>query len=89
MKTLYEVKQIDRYLLGKMNAASRLVFEAKLLIDPVLKLRVENQQRLYTIIKLSGRRKLKGEAGRIHHQLFNDPAKRDFQRDVLQLFSKE
>lgn len=89
MKTLREIKQIDRYLLGKMSTASRLVFEARLLIDPLLKLRVEGQRRLYTIIRLSGRRKLKAEVGLIHYQLFDDPGKRDFQREVFQLFSKE
>jgi hypothetical protein len=86
MRTLREVKQIDRYLLGKMSIASRLLFEAKLLIDPTLKLRLEWQQRLYSIIKSSGRRQMKSEVTRIHHQLFNDPAKAEFQSTIFQLF---
>ena len=89
MKTLHETKEIDRYLLGKMSIASRLLFEARLLIDPTLKLRVELQHKLYSIIKRSGRRQMKSEATRIHHQLFSDPAKHDFQRNVFQLFSKK
>ena len=89
MKTLRETKEIDRYLLGKMSTASRLLFEARLLIDPTLKLRVEWQQRLYSIIKRSGRRQMKSEVARIHHQLFSDPAKREFQLNVFQLFSKK
>lgn len=89
MKTLLDVKQIDRYLLGKMSIASRLLFEARLIIDPALKLRVECQQRLYSVIKTSGRRQLKSEAARIHHQLFSDPARHEFQSNVFQLFSKK
>jgi anti-sigma-K factor RskA len=89
MKTLRETKEIDQYLLGKMSIASRLLFEARLLIDPTLKLRVEWQQRLYSIIKRSGRREMKSEVARIHRQLFSDPAKREFQTNVFQLFSKK
>ena len=89
MKTLRETKEINRYLLDKLSPASRLLFEARLLIDPPLKLRVALQQKLYSIIKRSGRRQMKSEAARAHHQLFSDPAKRDFQLSVFELFSKK
>ena len=89
MKTLRETKEIDRYLLGKMSIASSLLFEARLIIDPMLKLRVEWQQRLYSVIKSSGRRQMKSEVVRLHNQLFNDPDKREFQTNVFQLFSKK
>jgi hypothetical protein len=89
MKTLLETKEIDRYLLDKLSPASRLLFEARLLIDPTLKLRVEFQRKLYLIIKRSGRRQMKSEVRRVHHQLFSDPAKHEFHLDVFQLFSKK
>lgn len=89
MKTLRETKEIDRYLLGKMSIGSKLLLEARLLIDPTLKLRVELQQKLYAIIKRSGRRQMKSEVAHIHHQLFSDPAKRQFQLKVFQLFLKK
>ena len=89
MRTLRETKEIDRYLLGNLSPTSRLLFEAKLLIDPTLKLRVGWQQRLYSIIKRSGRRQMLSEVARVHHQLFSDPAKREFQLNVVQLFSKK
>lgn len=89
MKILREIKEIDKYLLGEMDAASRLVFDARVLIDPVLKARLEYQRRLYTIIKRSGRRQIKAEVSRIHHQLFTDPARRGFQSEIFHLFSKK
>jgi len=89
MRTLRETKEIDRYLLGKMSIAPRLLFEARLIIDPSLKLRVEWQRRLYSIIRRSGRRQMKSEVARIHHRLFTDPDKSEFQTNVLQLFSKK
>ena len=89
MKTLRETREIDRYLLDKLSPASRLLFEARLLIDPTLKLRVDWQQKLYSIIKRSGRRQMKSEVALVHRQLFSDPAKREFQLNVFQLFSKK
>lgn len=88
MKTLREIKQIEKYLLGELDPAAKLVFEARLLIDPILKLRVQWQQTVYAIIKRSGRRQVKHEVERIHLQLFTDPSKYHFQQDVLQHFSK-
>ena len=89
MKTLHEIQEIEKYLNGRLNTPSNRIFEARLLIDPALKLRVECHRKLRSIIKLSGRRKIKSEAGRIHQRLFSDPAKQSFRHSVLQLFSKK
>ena len=89
MKTLREIKGIDRYLSGKLETASRLLFEARLLIDPQLSIRMKYQEKLYAIIKESGRRALKSEIARIHYQLFNDPSKRQFQSQIFKLFNKK
>ena len=89
MKTLNEVKQIENYLFGKLNTPSRLVFEARMLINPVLKLNVECQKRLYSIVKLSGRLKIKSEVEQIHTRLFSDPENKTFQQSMRQLFLKK
>jgi len=89
MKTSHESKQIERYLFGKLNPASRLVFEARMLIDPMLRHHVENQRRVYAIVRQYGRRVVKSEVTRIHYQLFNDPAKEDFQSRIFELFTKK
>ena len=89
MRTLNELKLIEKYLLNKMSISSKLVFEAKLLIDPVLKRNVEWQRKLYSIVRLSGRRIVQAEAERIHHKLFSDPAKQAFHQSIFQLFPKK
>jgi hypothetical protein len=89
MKTLHEIEEIEKYLNGKLSTPSSLLFEARLLIDPVLKFKVECQRKLHSIIKLTGRRKIKSEAVSIHHRLFSDPAKEAFQHSVLHWFSKK
>ena len=88
MKILREIKQIDMYCRDEMDAASRIVFEAQLLIDPALAIRVQYQQKLYRIIRRSGRRQIKSEVDRVHRRLFSDPSKADFRRDIFKLFSK-
>ncbi len=87
MKTSAETKQIERYLLGRMQPASKLLFEARLLIDPILRTKVRCQSNVYSIIRRSARRQLKAEAERIHRELFHDPSKRDFQSHIKQIFS--
>jgi len=88
MRILREVERIDRYLQGKMDPASRLLFDAELLIDPLFAKRFSYQQTLYQIIKNSGRRELKRELEVIHRQLLSDPLKMDFRNEILKLFSK-
>lgn len=89
MKTLIDTKQIENYLFGKFNTPSRLVFEARLLIDPVLKINVECQRKLYSIVRASGRGKMKSEIELIHLRLFSDPEKQILQQNVYQLFLKK
>jgi hypothetical protein len=86
MKTLRETRQIDKYLSNQMEPGAKLLFEAWLIIDPLLKLRVQCQRKLLSIIKQSGRRHLKSEIQRIHEQLFSDPIKARFKQDILDNF---
>jgi hypothetical protein len=88
MKILREIKQIDMYCRNEMDAASRVLFEAQMLLDPALRIRVQYQQKLYRVIKRSGRRQIKSEAERVHRVLFSDPSKAEFCRDIFKLFPK-
>lgn len=88
MKILREVKQIDMYCRDEMDAVSRVLFEAQLLIDPSLSIRVQFQRKLYKVIRRSGRRRIKSEVERVHRKLFSDPSKAEFRKDIFKLFSK-
>lgn len=89
METLNESKRIENYLFRKLAPSSRLVFEARLLIDPILSFKVDSQRRLYSIIKCYGRRALKIEVERIHRDLFSDPAKNNFRQEIQKTFTKK
>jgi hypothetical protein len=89
MKTLTEVRHIEKYLLGELGPASRLVFEARLLIDPALRTQVDCQRKLQSIVTHYGRRTIKSEVERLHRELFSDIRKEKFQQEVYQIFTKQ
>lgn len=81
-------EQIERYLFGELNTGARLLFEAKLIIDPVLKRQMRCQQKLYAVIRQSGRRALKLEVDQIHQRVFNNPEKKSFHQQVFKFFQQ-
>lgn len=89
METLNETKRIESYLFGRLAPASRLLFEARLLIDPILKTHVECQRRLYAIVKNYGRRAIKIEAEQVHRDLFSDPTMNNFRQEIEKIFTKK
>ena len=89
MKTLNEVEQIERYILGELGPASKLVFEAKLLISRQLSREVDCQRKLRSVVRQYGRRTLKLEVERIHRALFTDTTKQKFQQEVHLIFNKK
>ena len=52
---LLEAQQIDAYLLHEMDAEEQALFQAKQIIDPVLKDKVRKQRITHMIIKWFGR----------------------------------
>lgn len=89
MKIFNDVKLIESFLLRKLSTSSRLLFEARIILDPVLAKSVTAQEKLYAIIRQAGRRKLRSEIEKTHHLLFTDPEKENFRQEVLQLFQKK
>jgi hypothetical protein len=86
MKTSTDIRQIENYLLGKLRTPSKLLFEAKMLMDPALRSNVELQRRLYSIVRILGRRRIKSEVEDIHNRLFKDPNKVNFRQNLYNLF---
>lgn len=86
--SLNEIRNAEQYLLGEMEPAHTLVYEARLLTDPQLATDVTLQQRLYNLLRFYHRRKLKAEAEAVHQRLFSDPAKKEFRQRLLDQFKK-
>lgn len=81
-----EIKQTEDYLLEKMNAGDRLVFEAKMLTSPLLKINVALQKKVYSLIKIYGRKKLRMEIEAVHRKVFEDTRNIRYRESIMSYF---
>jgi hypothetical protein len=82
-----EIAKTEAYLLGELKTDEALLFEARTLIDPVLKMNVFFQKRIHSLVQLYGRKKLRTEIKSIEHQLFHNPQKADFKKHIHSIFN--
>ena len=86
--SLIETEQIEAYLFCLSEPGDRLVFDAKLLLNPELQAKAECQQKTYHIVRQYGRDQLKQEIEAVHQQLFIKPEHSSFRQKIMRLFSK-
>lgn len=87
MKTSwYDIQKSEQFLLGKLSAGEKLLFEARLLISPALRLNVELQKKIYAVVKAYHRKRLKEELQGLHKMLLTNPSKIEFQQDISTIF---
>lgn len=90
MKTSWNsTKLIEQYLKGQLSVDDALVFKANLLIDPLLRMNLSLQKKIYLLVTLYGRKKLKAEIEQVHNRLFENPDKIIFQERIHHLFKKQ
>lgn len=85
--SLNEIRQIEKALQSELTPEDALVFEAKSLINPSLRINIFWQKRIYELLRYYHRKKLKERAEQIHQKVFSDPSKSSFRENILQLFS--
>jgi len=86
--SLNEIREIEQFLLGRLDGEDALVFEARLLTNPVLRVNTVIQQKIHMLIKVFHRKRLKQELRAIHTDLFTNPEKTEFQKKVLHYFDR-
>jgi hypothetical protein len=86
--SLNEICRNEKYLEGGLSTEDRLLFEARILTNPLLKMNLFFQQKTLALVRMYHRKKLKEEAEQAHQRLFSDPAKAAFRHSVLQFFKK-
>ena len=70
-----------------MAHGDKLVFEARLLLDPELAGNVQWQQKTYTLIQSYSRYQLKQEIEMVHQQLFTHAKHQRFSEKIRALFN--
>lgn len=83
-KQLHEIQDIDRYIFHTMTGADRLVFQAKMILQPQLKEKVRWQRKVYAFLQWASRKKKKEELTSLHTRLMNDAS---FNSRITSIFS--
>ncbi|WDF56902.1 hypothetical protein [Mucilaginibacter sp. KACC 22063] len=87
MRTLLiEVKDIEQYLFITGTAEDRLLFDAKQIINPELKGKVADQQKVYELVNNYGRKQLKAELQTVFQNLVSTPEHRSFAQRIRSIF---
>lgn len=87
MKTSWsDTRRIDAYLHGQLTETEAVLFEARLVLDPVLAQKVQAQQAVYRYITLYGRKKLKTELENVFRQMQAEPRHRPFLQKIHGFF---
>ena len=87
MKTSWtEISTTEKYLKSRLSSEDQIVFERKLATDEKLRQHVKAHKQVHFIVRLFQRRRVKQQLENIHREIFNDPAKTDYQTGILKLF---
>jgi hypothetical protein len=83
---LNDIRLAEKHLQETLQPGESLVFQARLITEPVLRWNVHLLRKVYDVLALRRRNNVKIEMEAIHRRLFTHPAKADFQKQILQLF---
>ena len=87
MKTSWnQTKSIEDYITGKLTPEEELLFDVKMLINPLLRLQVMIQKKVYILVRQYARKKIRSEIEAVHDKIFHDPARASFQAEIRRHF---
>lgn len=86
--SLNEIKEIEEYLLKYSSTESRLVFEARMILQPELQQKASEQKQIYDLLRKYSRKQLKTEIEAAHNIMFTAPEHKNFRHKILSLFTK-
>lgn len=71
-KQLLDMQEIDQYLQQEMSTATRLVFQARMLVDPALRTQVRQQRKALQLIIWLAREEKRTQLDTVFQQLMQD-----------------
>ncbi|TFF34773.1 hypothetical protein [Mucilaginibacter psychrotolerans] len=87
MRTLLtEIQQIDEHVQGSAAPDEALLFEAKLLLDAELPLKVQWHKQTLGLVQQYGRKNLVSVINDVHTQLLTQPQHQSFRQKIMGLF---
>ena len=83
-RSLHEVQEIDRYINKELNSGQRILFQAKMILSPGLRIMVADQQKVYMVITRFARNEQRKKLENIYNQFMQEPA---FNKEITSIFS--
>lgn len=71
-KLLHEVQEIDQYIFREMTPGRRLVFQARLILDPGLKDKLRLQRKTHAFLRWCSRKEKKDTLMSVYSRLMDD-----------------
>lgn len=84
--SLNDIARTEKYLQNQLPPEDKLLFEARLLTNPLLRWNVSAQQKVYTLLKLYHRTKIKEQAQTVQQKLFQESQHAAWKEQITQLF---
>jgi len=86
--SLNNIKETDDHVLGLSAPQDDLLFEAKMILNPELRLDVAWHRQTLNLVQQYGRNQLRAEIHAVHNQLFTQPQHQSFRQTVLRFFKR-
>lgn len=83
--SLNEIAAIESQL-RQDEPGTRLLLEARLLLDPDFRRKVNAQREACLLVRAYGRQQLRSEIAAVHEELFTSAAHRSFREKILRIF---
>jgi hypothetical protein len=84
--SLNEIKLIDGYIFNNSSTEDALLFDAMLIINPVLSDQIVWQEKTHALVQQYSRKKLMAEIESAHQKLFNETEHKSFKEKILSFF---
>lgn len=84
--SLIEIREIERWIEGRLDKKERLLFEAKLIVDKNLKTKVDLQKGVFNLVRIYGRERLRDEVKQVEKRLLTNKDNILFQQQIYSIF---
>ena len=84
--SLTDIQQTESYLTGGLATGDALVFEARLLTDPVLKSNMGYQQKAYKLLRFFHLKLVREEVTEVDGLIFSSEDNKGFVKQIQSLF---
>jgi hypothetical protein len=85
--SLNDIRLTEKYLNNLLPIPNRLLFEARVLTNPTLRMNVWLQRKLLQLVRLYHDEKIRKKVSGYHEEFLRDPQHAEYRRRILELFN--